>query len=240
MFDYTVIGPAGAEGRRGGADDLRSAAEATGGDGFVWVEFDDPEHRVLAAALEALGFDRLGLAPEHASHRRPKVEVVEGAVMVLVKTVWYIEGTRQVETGDLTFFTDGRSLVTVRRGVVDPVPAVRRRLGAEPEFRSEGVAGVAHALFDAIVEQYDGAVEDLTDDVSDLERAVFSGQRVTATRRSTSSSARPSSSRTRCGRWCPSPASSRSSAKLRKPCGIRVSVRSPGIFCASRPRSRPA
>jgi magnesium transporter len=178
MFDYTVIGPAGAEDRRGGADDLRSAAEATGGDGFVWVEFDDPEPRVLAAALEALGFDRLGLAPQHASHRRPKVEIVEDAVMVLVKTVWYIEDTRQVETGDLTSFTDGRSLVTVRRGVVDPVPAVRRRLGAEPEFRAEGVPGVAHALFEAIIEQYDGAVEDLTDDVSDLERAVFSGQRV--------------------------------------------------------------
>jgi magnesium transporter len=176
MIDYTVIGPDGAEDERGDAARLRAAA--AGENAFVWVELDAPAPELLAAALEALGLDRFSTDPAHPIHRRPKVETVEGAVLVLVKTVWYIEATQQVETGDLTFYTDGRSLVTVRRGVVDPVPAVRDRLAAEPEFRAEGLSGVVHALFDAIVELYDGAVEDLSDDVSDLERAIFSGERI--------------------------------------------------------------
>ncbi|MBO3732356.1 CorA family divalent cation transporter [Glycomyces niveus] len=176
MIDYTVVGPGGAEDRRGGSAQLRG--DAAPEDSFVWVELDAPEPELLAAALEALGLDRFSVDAAHTTHRRPKVETVEGAVLVLVKTVWYLEATQQVETGDLTFYTDGRSLVTVRRGVIDPVPAVRRRLAEDARFRAEGLPGVVHALFDAIVEQYDGAVEDLTDDVNDLERAIFSGERV--------------------------------------------------------------
>ncbi|MFC3491466.1 CorA family divalent cation transporter [Glycomyces rhizosphaerae] len=176
MIDYTVIGSDGAEDKRGDAAQLRAAAESEST--FVWVELDVPVPELLTTVLEALGLDRFSSDPAHTVHRRPKVETVEGAVMVLVKTVWYIEATQQVETGDLTFYTDGRSLVTVRRGVVDPVPAVRRRLTADADFRAEGLPGVVHALFDAIVEQYDGAVEDLADDVSDLESAIFSGERV--------------------------------------------------------------
>jgi len=175
MIDYTVVGPEGAEDRRGDAAALRAAAAESD---FLWVELDAPEPKLLGEALEALGLDRFATAPVSIIHRRPKVETVDGAVLVLVKTVWYVEETRQVETGDLTFYTDGRSLVTVRRGAVDPVPPVRHRLAAEPEFRAEGLPGVVHALFGAIVEQYDGAVEDLADDVSDLERAIFSGGRV--------------------------------------------------------------
>lgn len=174
MIDYMVVGPAGVEHRRGEGADLRGAA---GADAFVWAVFDEPAADDIAAALEALGLDHLGVEHGRAVHPRPKVELTQGAVMLLIKTVWYIEATRQVETGDLAVYTDGRALVTVRRGVVDPAEAVRERLG-EADFRSEGVPGVVQALFDAVVEEYDGAVEDLADDVSELEQAVFSGKRV--------------------------------------------------------------
>ncbi|SDD37144.1 magnesium and cobalt transport protein CorA [Glycomyces harbinensis] len=174
MFDYMVVGPAGVEHRRGEGADLPAAA---GADSFVWAAFDEPGLPDLVAALEALGLDHLGVDPGRTVHRRPKVELTEDAVMLLVKTVWYLEDTRQVETGDLALYTDGRALVTVRRGVVDPAEGVRKRLG-EADFRSEGVPGIVQALFDAVVEEYDGAIEDLADDVSDLEQAVFSGLRV--------------------------------------------------------------
>ncbi|MCC3765175.1 magnesium and cobalt transport protein CorA [Glycomyces sp. TRM65418] len=174
MIDYTVVGPDGVEDRRGTADDLRAAAAD---DAFVWVALDAPEPGALDLALDALGLERFGSGPAHALHRRPGVETADGAVMLLVKTVWYVEATRQVETGDLAVHTDARSLVTVRRGVADPVAAVRERL-SDPAFRTGGAAAVVHALFDAVVEEYDAAVEDLADDVADLERAVFSGLRV--------------------------------------------------------------
>ncbi|MFB9661946.1 CorA family divalent cation transporter [Glycomyces mayteni] len=175
MIDYTVVTADGAEDRRGGGDRLRADAGADGA--FAWVEFEADDAEALPEALAALGMDRFGTYPAAAVHPRPKVEVIDDAALLLVKTVWYIESTRQVETGDLAIFTDGRSLVTVRRGVVDPVPHVRERL-QEQKFRSGGVGAVVHALFDAVVEHYDDAVEDLTDDVADLERAVFSGQRL--------------------------------------------------------------
>jgi magnesium transporter len=177
MIDYTVVGPEGAEEHEGEAGDLPAAVERAGEHGFVWAVFDAPETGDLHAALEALGLDRFGVDPERAVHRRPKVEMVDGAIMMLVKTVWYLSEPRQVETGDLTIYTDGRSLVTVRRGQVDPVPGVRRRLAGETELRGAGAIAVVHALFDTVVARYDGAIEDLTDDVSEVERRIFSGER---------------------------------------------------------------
>jgi len=174
MIDYTVIGPDGAEDRHGDASDLREAAARDGA--FLWAAFDSPDSPDLAPTLEALGLDHFGVDPGHAVHPRPKIEMTDESVLLLIKTVWYIEATRQVETGDLSIYTDGRSLVTIKRGMVDPAEAVRERL-RDPDFRSDGVAGIVQALFDAVVEEYDGAVEDLADDVSDLEQAVFSGRR---------------------------------------------------------------
>jgi magnesium transporter len=177
MIEYTVVGPDGAEHRRGGADDLRSAAAATTDVAFVWVAIESPDTPALGLALDALGLERFGVDPEHAVHHRPKVEAADGALMLLAKTVWYIEATRQVETGELAIYTDGHSLVTAGRGVADPVPAVRERL-RDPAFRAGGPAAVVQALFGAVVGEYDAAVEDLAEDVADLERAVFSGERV--------------------------------------------------------------
>ncbi|HEX2144150.1 MAG TPA: magnesium and cobalt transport protein CorA [Glycomyces sp.] len=177
MIDYSVVGHDGAERRNGATGDLLAAVEDAPENGFVWVSFDAPAARDLAAVLSALGLDRFGVDPEDAVHRRPKVEVVDDAVMLLVKTVWYLDATRQVETGDLTVYTDGRSLVTVRRGDIDPAAAVRERLDTDAALRTTGAAGTVHALLDAIIARYNGVIEDLTDDVSELERHVFSGQR---------------------------------------------------------------
>jgi magnesium transporter len=177
MIDYIVVGPDGAEAHEGDAGDLPAAVELAGDDGFVWAVFDAPEAGDFHAALDALGLDRFGIDPDHAVHRRPKVEMADGAIMMLVKTVWYLREDRQVETGDLTIYTDGRSLVTVRRGEVDPVPDVRERLADEAEFRGDGAVAVVHALVDAVLGRYDAAIEELTDDVSDVERRIFSGER---------------------------------------------------------------
>jgi magnesium transporter len=175
MIDYTVVTAEQSESRRGSCDELRDAAAAEGA--YAWAAFDSPDADGIQDALAALGLDRFGTFPVGVVHTRPKVEFRDGEVVLLLKTVWYIEATRQVETGDLVVFTDGRNLVTVRTGLVDPVPHVRERL-QDADFRAGGAAEVVHALFDAVVEHYDGAVEDLTDDVSDLERLVFSGRRI--------------------------------------------------------------
>lgn len=175
MIDYTVIGPRGFEDRRGEAAALRSAAAAP--DSFVWIHLDSPEPGALMLALDALGLHHFGVDLVPVVHRRPKVDTDGDAAAVLLKTVWYLADTRQVETGDLALYTDGRSLVTARRGAVDPAAPVRDRL-ADPAFRAEGVAAVVKTLFAAVVAQYDDAAEKLADDVADIESAVFSGRRV--------------------------------------------------------------
>lgn len=173
MVGYSVIAPGGLERHECEPSELGRAAAGLGRGRRLWAELDGEDAAELAEVLDALGLARFG--SENRGH--PKVERVGETVMLVAKTLWYLQDTRQIETGDLVVYTDGRSLVTVSRGRADPVPTVRERVAAESRLRSEGVPAIVYALLDRIVEDYATALDSLSDEIEDLERAVFSGDR---------------------------------------------------------------
>ncbi|WP_051325962.1 magnesium and cobalt transport protein CorA [Glycomyces tenuis] len=173
MVGYSVTAPGGLERHDGDPAAIGRAAAELGRDRHLWAELDGRDAVELAGVLDALGLKRFG----SESRGHPKVERVGDTVMLVVKTLWYIQDTRQVETGVLVLYTDGRSLVTVSRGEADPVPAVRGRIAAEDRLRSDGVPAIVYALLDRVVEDYASALESLSDEIESLERAVFSGGR---------------------------------------------------------------
>src|SRR5690606_32448511 len=112
--------------------------------------------------------------------RRTKLDDYDydGVAGLVVKTVWYLSDTTAVETGDITVLASDRLLVTVRHGRHDPLPAVRARLAEHPQPLRAGTRGVGYAIVDVIVDEYLAASEQVADDVTSLEREVFSPDRV--------------------------------------------------------------
>ncbi|MCH7230767.1 magnesium and cobalt transport protein CorA [Glycomyces sp. L485] len=176
MVGYWVVAPGDVTRHDGDLDSLGFASEELDAGEYLWVELESPGKAELEDTLDSLGLDRFGVVGDQA-RRHPKVDQVGGTYLVVAKTLWYVQRTRQVETGDLVLYTDGRSLVTVRHGEVDPIAAALRRVASDPELREEGAPGAVYALFECVVEAYATAIEALTDDVDAVEREVFSDAR---------------------------------------------------------------
>ncbi|WP_156925753.1 magnesium and cobalt transport protein CorA [Glycomyces arizonensis] len=175
MVGYSVTAPGGVERREGDPAAIARAAERLGEGEHLWAELDEASGTEVDRVLDALGMARFGAEGRGRGH--PKVERAGDTVMLVVKTLWYIQDTRQIETGDLVVYADGRSLVTVRRGQTDPIPAVRDRIAGDAALRADGVPAIVYALLDRVTEDYATALESLSDEIESLERAVFSGAR---------------------------------------------------------------
>lgn len=171
MVDYSVVSREGTVWREGEPGALGRVAERLAEGECLWVDLGRAQEGRAAEVLEAVGLGFLG-----PGRGRPKVDRVGDAYLIVVKTLWYVEETRQVETGDLVIRTDGRVVVSALRGGADPVSPVRERLAADAALRAGGEA-VVYALLDRVVEDYAVALEALEDVIEDLEREVFSESR---------------------------------------------------------------
>ncbi|GGU63318.1 magnesium transport protein CorA [Streptomyces lavendofoliae] len=144
---------------------------------FGWVHLSDPaEHEVVALADE-LGLHPLAVEDAVQAHERPKRERYDDVLAVALKTLWYVEETSQVETGEMMVFLGPRFVLTVRHGPSDPAVEAARRLAVDPATVSCGPASVLHAILDVAVDTYTKAAVGVRDDLTELERSVFSPER---------------------------------------------------------------
>ena len=88
------------------------------------------------------------------AHQRPKLEVYDDSLFLVLKPVAYDEATRPSPPGELMVFVGDSFVVTVRHGEANPLGAVRERLEEEPEVLRHGPTAVMYAVSDAVVDHY--------------------------------------------------------------------------------------
>ncbi|MGH8870152.1 MAG: magnesium/cobalt transporter CorA [Actinomycetes bacterium] len=152
-------------------------ADGRGGDGFVWIGLCEPTQEELAHVVAE--FDLHPLAVEDAvnAHQRPKMERYEGSLFVVLKTLWYVDETADIESGEVMLFLGDAFVVTVRHGEGNPLKVVRQRLETDPHLLEGGPAAVLYAVADAVVDRYTDIAREVEQDLEELESAVFSGRR---------------------------------------------------------------
>ncbi len=171
--------------RRGGQLPLGTAfgSALDTADGFVWIGLHAPSAEELAAV--AAEFDLPPLAVEDAvhAHQRPKIELYDDVLFVVLKTVRYIDPTEVVDVGEVMLFIGARFVVSVRHGHASGLTEVRRRLEANTDLLRTGPSAVLHALSDHVVDEYALAIEGISTDIDEIELQVFSGGRAAPTER---------------------------------------------------------
>ena len=80
--------------------------------------------------------------------QRAKVEEYDDNLLVVLRTLRYIERTSDIESGEVTVFVGDRFVVTVRRGDGNPLFGVRTRLEQHAEQLQLGPSAVLHAVMD--------------------------------------------------------------------------------------------
>lgn len=165
------------EGRRSEApDDFSDAldeARATG-DAFLWVGMYEPTEKEFEHVSHEFGLHPLAVEDALTAHQRPKLEVYDDSLFVVLKPVLYDDDADTVTTGELMVFVGDSFVVTVRHGEGAPLAAVRHRLEQDPEVLKNGPTAVLYAVSDAVVDHYIEVAAELQVDLEELEAEVFS------------------------------------------------------------------
>ncbi|MEU5715157.1 magnesium and cobalt transport protein CorA [Streptomyces sp. NPDC020403] len=164
------------DGRRteGPADFSEALDEARAtGDAFVWIGLHEPTEKEFDLVSSEFGLHPLAVEDALRAHQRPKLEIYDDSLFVVVKPVVYAHESDTVSTGELMLFMGDSFVVTVRHGEGAPLAAVRSRLEAEPEVLRHGPTAVLYAVSDAVVDHYIDVAAELQADLEELETLVF-------------------------------------------------------------------
>ncbi|MET7454505.1 magnesium/cobalt transporter CorA [Streptomyces sp. NPDC005574] len=174
--------------RTEGSEDLSDALDRARaeGDTFVWVGLHEPSEKEFDHVSEEFGLHPLAVEDALKAHQRPKLEVYDDSLFLVLKPVVYEPDSDAVSTGELMLFIGDSFVVTVRHGEGSSLGAVRDRLEREPELLGKGPTSVLYAVTDSVVDHYLDVATELQTDLEELETEVFSpsggGSRNTASR----------------------------------------------------------
>ena len=154
-----------------GIDQIRPALSRD--DQFVWLGLYEPEQDVLRQVQKQFGLHDLAIEDAYNAHQRPKLELYEDSLFVVLRTAHMSTSARHLEFGETHIFLGRNYLVTVRHGSLRSHIGVRQRCESTPHLLSKGPGYVLYALMDFVVDQYLPVVQQIEEEVEDLEDLIF-------------------------------------------------------------------
>jgi magnesium transporter len=163
--------------RRGGELSLDAAGDAAHDDGaFVWIGLFEPSEEEFDAVTREFHLHELAVEDAINAHQRPKVELYDDTLLVVLKTVRDVESSEDLETGEILIFINSDFVVTVRHGQ-SKLHDVRLQIEQRPDLLRYGTGAVLYAIVDRIVDDYEPVVQAVEADIQEVEHDMFSPQR---------------------------------------------------------------
>jgi magnesium transporter len=163
--------------RRPGTVELEQAYEACRNpECFAWIGLHEPTEDEFDSVRREFGLHELAVEDAIKAHQRPKLEVYDDTLFVVLKSARYIDEGDQVELGEIQIFIGEGFIVTVRHGETR-LHDVRLRLEQRPDLLRSGPAAALHAIIDRVVDDYGAVIAALEEDIRGVEGEVFSESR---------------------------------------------------------------
>jgi len=150
---------------------------------FAWIGLYEPTEEEFESIRAE--FDLHPLAVEDAihAHERPKLEIYDEMVFIVLKTARYVDPMEVIQLGEILLFLGHDYIITVRHGEASELGGVRRALENQPELLRHGPGAVLHSIVDRVVDDYGPAIAGLGEDIDQVEDQVFSEVRTNAAER---------------------------------------------------------
>jgi magnesium transporter len=143
-------------------------------DSFVWIGLHDPTREEFDDVRKQFRLHELAVEDAVKAHQRPKLEVYDDSLFVVLKPAEYDDDREQISLGEIMLFIGERFVVSVRHGELSPLGTVRKRLESDPSLLRHGPIAVLYAVLDEVVDGYLPIVADIDRDVQEVEEEVFS------------------------------------------------------------------
>jgi magnesium transporter len=151
--------------------------------GFVWLGMAEPTAEEFDAVAREFNLHELAVEDAVKAHQRPKLEIYDDTLFLVLKTARYIDESEEVEFGEVMAFIGAHFVITVRHGSASPLHDVRLAVEGRPEMLRCGPSSVVHAIIDRVVDDYSPVIDGVTNDIVEVEEHVFSGRRDSPTQR---------------------------------------------------------
>jgi magnesium transporter len=146
-------------------------------DTFVWIGLYEPTEEEFDSLQREFELHPLAVEDAVESHQRPKLEVFDDMLLLVLKTARYVDPTEVVELGELLVFLGHDYIITVRHGEASELGPVREALEADPKRLRHGPGAVLHAILDRVVDDYGPAIDGLQEDIDQVEAELFASER---------------------------------------------------------------
>jgi len=152
-------------------------ARATGPGDFVWIGLHEPTEQELEAVADLYDLHPLAVEDALSAHQRPKLERYADSLFLSLKTLWYVDATDAVETGEVNMFVGENFVVTVRHGEGGSLHDARLELEGMQKLLAHGPSAVVYTVCDQVVDRYEEVGGQLVIDVDEVESSVFAPKR---------------------------------------------------------------
>ena len=153
-------------------DGARSACLAD--DTFCWIGLFEPEEDEFEAVRKEFDLHELAVEDAVEAHQRPKLELYDDTLFVVLKPARYLDSEEAVEFGEILLFIDDDFVVAVRHGEASQLIQTRRSLERQPAELRMGPGAVLLAVVERVVDDYQTVLAGLELDIQQVEKQVFS------------------------------------------------------------------
>ncbi|HSR26996.1 MAG TPA: magnesium/cobalt transporter CorA [Actinomycetes bacterium] len=143
---------------------------------FVWIGLYEPDEAEFESVRREFNLHELAVEDAIIAHERPKLEVYDDTLFVVLKTARYVDADDTVEFGEIMLFIGPQFVVAVRHKPASALGDVRKRIESRPDLLRFGPGAVLYAILDRVVDDYQPVVNGLDEDIKEVETEVFSHQ----------------------------------------------------------------
>lgn len=138
---------------------------------YIWLGLHEPDESLLLRIQEEFGLHDLAIEDAQHAHQRPKIEVYDDTLFIVVHTSQFVGG--KVQFGETHIFLGKRFLVTVRHGASLSYSRARAICEQTPEMMALGPSFGLYAVLDFIVDNYFPIVSSFEAELKALEQRIF-------------------------------------------------------------------
>jgi magnesium transporter len=144
---------------------------------FVWLGLYEPTEDEFDSVRREFHLHELAVEDAIKAHQRPKVELYDDTLVLVLKPIRYIDSEEVIESGEILLFAHKSFVLTVRHREASALGPVRRHLERRPDLLAHGPGAVLHAITDRVVDDYGPVADGLGRDIDEIEEQVFAPDR---------------------------------------------------------------
>lgn len=150
---------------------------------FCWIGLFEPNEEEFDAVRREFDLHELAVEDAIQAHQRPKLEMYDDTLFVVLKPARYLDRQETVELGEILLFIDDDFVVAVRHGEASQLVTVRESLERQPDELRLGSGAVLRAVVERVVDDYTTVLAGLERDIQELEIQVFTSSEDAPTER---------------------------------------------------------